>query len=174
MKKTDLIEEFINNHQEIIQYIDSLDEKKFNYVSTGKWTAGQQLEHILLTIIPFPKVLFFKEYLIKKFGYINRTTWNYQSVLKNYLKTTLKAPDRFTPQKEITINQKAAIISDIRQILEQIKESSEDYSEKEFDTLTLPHPLLGKITIREMFYIMSYHPLHHKKQIQEMLKNNID
>ncbi|MGG8496767.1 DinB family protein [Tenacibaculum sp. TC6] len=174
MQKAELIKKFIQNHQEIIQYIDNLDEKKFTYVHNGKWSAGQQLEHILLTIIPFPNILFSKKYLIEKFGYINRETWNYQTVLENYSKTTLKAPDRFLPQEKITINQKSTIISDIKKILEQIKECFEKYSEEELDTLTLPHPLLGKITIREMFYLMLFHPLHHKKQIQEILKNNID
>jgi len=44
----------------------------------------------------------------------------------------------------------------------------ENYTELELDSITIPHPLLGKLTIREMFYVMSYHPLHHKMQIQEI------
>lgn len=171
MQKQGLINEFVKNHQKVIQYIDSLDDIEFSYTNNEKWTAGQQLEHILLTIIPLSKVLFSKEYIISKFGKIDRRTWNYEMVLENYSKTSLNAPEQFLPKNEITINQKLVIISNIEDILEQTKQRFEKYSEKELDTFTLPHPLLGKLTIRELFFLMSYHPLHHQKQIQEMLKN---
>lgn len=33
----------------------------------------------------------------------------------------------------------------------------------ELDKYILPHPLLGKLTIREMMYFTIYHVEHHKK-----------
>lgn len=169
MQKQELIKMFTKNHHEIIRYIDGLDDSKFTYTNNEKWSAGQELEHILLTIAPFPRILFSKAYIIKNFGYINRSTWNYETVLENYSKTTLKAPDKFVPQREVSIKQKSTIIADIKKTLLRITEALEKYSEEELDTLTLPHPLLGKLTIREIFYLMSYHPLHHKNQIQERM-----
>jgi hypothetical protein len=37
--------------------------------------------------------------------------------------------------------------------------------------LILPHPLLGKITIREMLYFTAYHVQHHENIIKRDLKN---
>lgn len=170
MTKQELIKEFVKNHLETIKYIDQLNDSEFNYKRNGKWTAGQQLQHILLTITPFPKALFSKEYLLEKFGKIDRSTWDYKTVLEKYFKTSLKAPEQFLPNNEITFIQKKDIVSQIKKILEDLDNIFNNYSEQELDTFTLPHPLLGKLTIREIFYLMSYHPLHHQKQIEQMLK----
>lgn len=172
MKKQELIADFIKNHEELIRYVDRLDDFEFSYSYNNKWTAGQQLEHVLRTIMPFPKVLPSKEFILEKFGKINRSTWDYKTVLENYSKTSLKAPEQFLPKDDIPIIQKNEIISDIRTILRKTAGLLDTYSEDELDTLTLPHPLLGTLTIREMFYLMSYHPLHHQKQIEKMLEDH--
>lgn len=169
MTKQKLILSFIQNHQETISYINDLDEQQFVYRYNTKWAAGQHLQHILLTIIPFPKVLASKTFILEKFGEINRLTWNYETVLENYFKTNLKAPEKFLPEDKIEPSQKSKIISDIQIELEKIKEALAGYSEEELDTLTLLHPLLGQLTIREMFYLMAYHPLHHQKQIESAI-----
>ncbi len=39
------------------------------------------------------------------------------------------------------------------------------YSEEELDKYILPHPLMGKVTLREMLYFTIYHVQHHEKQI---------
>lgn len=170
MRKQELMNEFVENHLQTIRYIDQLSDLEFNYKLNEKWTAGQQLQHILLTITPFPKALLSKEYLLKKFGKIDRPTWDYKTVLEKYAKTSLKAPEEFLPNNEIRFMQKKDIISQIQKIFEDLDPIFNSYSEQELDLLTLPHPLLGKLTIREIFYLMSYHPLHHQKQIEEMLK----
>ncbi len=171
MTKQELIAAFIMNHQQAVQYIDSLADPAFTYRYDNKWTAGQQLEHILLTITPFPRVLSSKEFILEKFGKIDRPTWDYKTVLENYSGTSLKAPEQFIPQDDVRVNQKDTIISGIQKNIDSIKELLNNYSEEELDTLILPHPLLGKLTIREMFYLMSYHPLHHQKQIGQILEN---
>lgn len=168
MKKQALITLFTNNHQEVIGYVDGLDEARFSYQYLDKWTAGQQLEHILRTIIPFPKVLSSKAFIREKFGTLDRPIWDYETVLRHYAQTSLKAPDAYLPKAAVLYHQKQTIISDIRQNLKEISDLFYDYSEEDLDSLTLPHPLLGKLTIREMFYLMSYHPLHHQQQIERI------
>lgn len=38
--------------------------------------------------------------------------------------------------------------------------------ETRLDTLILPHPLLGKLTLREMLYFTAYHATHHLEAIK--------
>ena len=169
MTKQELIEQFYNNHQEFINYVSSLTDEEFIYSINQKWTAGQQLKHIYLTLIPFPKALASKEFLIQNFGKIDRPTWDYDTVLENYFKTSLQAPERFHPEGLITSDEKNKIISDIQETLIIVQNLLNNYSEEEFDNLILPHPLLGKLTIREMFCLMSYHPTNHLYQIEKIL-----
>lgn len=170
MTKEELLLLFDKNHRKIIEYVCALNDAQFIYSLNNKWTAGQQLNHIYLTLLPFPKILPAKEYLLQKYGKIDRPTWSFETVIQNYYKTSRKAPDQFLPD-EITPDQKNAIAKNIQGILVEIESLLEQYSEEELDTLIIPHPLLGRLTIREMFYLMSYHPLHHLRQIEEYLEN---
>lgn len=174
MTKQELIKTFIHNHEETVYYINALTDAEFVYSLPQKWSAGQQLKHILLTLLPFPKVLSSKSFILEKFGKINRDTWSYETVLENYSKTSLKAPERFLPEKDIAPGQKEEIISEINETLSSTKNLLDAYSEEELDSLVLPHPLLGLLTIREMFYLMSYHPLHHLKQVEQILRSYPD
>lgn len=170
MEKQELLKAFKDNHQKFTQYVAHLDPEKFAYTYQNKWSAGQQLMHVLLTLTPFPKILPSKSYIAEKFGTIGRTTWDYETVLNNYLKTERKAPEQFLPEVVISSDQKEEIVSDIQHHIETITSLLSDYSEAALDTLCIPHPLLGKLTVREMFYLMSYHPLHHLKQVELSLE----
>jgi len=170
MTKQELIQVFIKNHEAAAAYIGSLPHEQLHYTPEGKWSAGQQLQHISLTIEPFPKALASKEYLQQKFGSIGRPTWDYETVLRNYYATSLKAPVQFVPQQELMPGGKEKVMQNIQNDLEQIGLLLNGYSEEELDVLVAPHPLLGKLTLREMFFLMGYHPLHHVKQIRNMLE----
>lgn len=168
MTKQELINAFQTNHSELVDFVNSLTDDQFIYRHNDKWTAGQQLQHIYLTLLPFPKALSSKEYLSHKFGKINRPIWDYDTVIENYLKSTLQAPQTYLPE-QINADQKGKIASDILDLLSSIQQLLIDYSDEELDTLVLPHPLLGNLTLREMFYLMTYHAEHHIKQTKRNL-----
>ncbi len=46
----------------------------------------------------------------------------------------------------------------------------ENWSDKQLNTYLLPHPLIGKLTIKEMLYFVDYHILHHQKAINIALQ----
>lgn len=170
MTKQELIQAFIENHKTAAAYIGSLSDAQLRYAAEGKWSPAQQLQHISLTIAPFPKVLSSKHYLSEKFGTIDRPVWDCETVMEHYFKTSLKAPVQYVPEAELQPVHKDAIMQHIQNDLEKIQLLLNGYSEEEFDALVLPHPLLGKLALREMFCLMGYHPLHHLKQIKDMLE----
>ena len=100
MTKQELIENFDHNHKELIDYIDGLTDQEFAYSYQGKWTAGQQLDHVYLCLKPISQVLSSKDFILQKFGKINRPVVGYDQVIENY-KASLakggKAPDQFVP-----------------------------------------------------------------------------
>lgn len=173
MTKRKLIETFYNNHQEMIDFVNSLTDEQFIYSHDGKWTAGQQFSHVYLTLLPFPKVLSSKDYIVQKFGKINRSTWDYNTVIENYFKTSLQAPQQYLPE-QVSPEQKATITVDIQKVILSIQHLLDQYTDEELDSLVLPHPLLGNLTIREMFYLMTYHATHHLKQTVSNLEERTE
>jgi hypothetical protein len=75
-----------------------------------------------------------------------------------------KAPDRFVPEKFDLLN-KPLLTNKLYDLLLRIGQHFENYTEEELDSLVLPHPLLGRLTIRELFYVMTDHAVHHHKQV---------
>ncbi|MBC7847795.1 MAG: DinB family protein [Flavobacterium sp.] len=169
MTKEELIKTFYDNHQEMIDYVNSMTDEQFTYSNNGKWTAGQQFHHVYLVISLFPKILSSKEFILQKFGKINRPTWNYDTVIENYFKTSRQSPQQFLPEN-ISPLQKTVITIDIQEALQTIQKLLDEYTETELDTLVIPNPLLGNLTIRETFLLMSYHATHHLKQAEKNLE----
>lgn len=171
MTKASLIEQFKNNHEEFIDYIDGLTETEFMSSTNGKWTPGQQLEHVYLCLVPIAKVLPSSSFIKEKFGVLDRTGLDYEMVITNYkaaLSQGGKAPDKFLPAA-VELAQKGSLIDQTNQTLSGICQSLNSYTEAELDTLVLPHPLLGKLSISELFFLMSYHAIHHLDQTKQNL-----
>jgi hypothetical protein len=51
----------------------------------------------------------------------------------------------------------------------RLQKAFESWNEEDLDTIRLPHPLLGKITAREMIYFTLYHAKHHVTATKDRL-----
>ena len=49
-------------------------------------------------------------------------------------------------------------------LFSELVSTTEKWQENDLDRYQLPHPLLGKLTIREMLYFAIYHNLRHASQ----------
>lgn len=172
MTKDQLIDVLIANHNHCAAIICSLPDEHFKYKHNGKWDAGQQLAHLILCLKPISQALSSPEVIRKRFGTLNRIGMDYHQLIAFY-KTGLsnggKAPERFLPPA-IDVDHKDELRGELEALLSAIQAQLGGYSEDDLDLLALPHPFLGLLSIRELFYLMSYHPLHHLEQV----KNNIN
>lgn len=172
MNREQLIERLISNHNEAAAFITSLNEEEFMLVRNNKWTAGQQLSHLILCLQPIGQALQSADYIRGKFGTVNRQLMDYDQVIATY-KTGLqnggKAPERFIPPA-IAAGEGYHLRQELNEVLSTIKNHLQSYSETDMDTLGLPHPFLGLLTIRELLYLMSHHPHHHLEQVKVNLK----
>ena len=53
----------------------------------------------------------------------------------------------------------------------ELGEAVAGWSETDLDSLLLPHPLLGKLTVREMLYFTVYHHSHHLEGVRRRLQS---
>ncbi|MFT3912326.1 MAG: DinB family protein [Ferruginibacter sp.] len=161
------------DHDSFISYINSLTNEAFLFSNQQKWTAGQQLDHIYLSVKPLTLALSLPHFFIRLvFGKSNRQGRSYEDLVKKYqskLENGGKAPGRFIP-KAIAFDQKEKIINALNKTTNILCSKVEKSTEQELDTFILPHPLLGKLTIREMLYFTIYHVGHH----HELTKRNLE
>ncbi len=166
MTKKEIIHQLTIKHSEIADLISSLNDTDFCYSSDSKWTAGQQLDHIILSVSPLAKALLLPRFILKRlFGKANRPSKDYDSLVKKYvskLDAGGKAPTPFIP-KTVESNQKKKLKSKSLKLVTKLCKQVDGFSEQQLDEYILPHPLLGKVTIREMLYFTIYHAEHHQK-----------
>lgn len=173
METKQMLEELTKVYSEFSQYLDSLDGKNFSFTNGSTWTAGQQLDHIVKSVAPintFMKLPNFSKKLL--FGKNNGNSRSSDEVINDYLKKLEnggKAPSAYVP-KEILFSQKEDLISKLNYIIKKLVNSIEKLDEKDLDTFRAPHPLIGKLTIRELVYFSIYHVGHHQKSIKKLIK----
>lgn len=175
MKKQELIQQLKTNHLEFADYLSQLNESDFLYSPNfQKWSAGQQLEHIVKSVSPLTQAFLLPNFMLSLlFGKANRNSKTYSELIEKYhskLSLGGVASARFTPKK-VELNQRKELLAKLTQLIEKLCKQLDGFSEEQLDKLILPHPLLGKITLREMFYFTIYHVQHHHRLIQENLKN---
>ena len=89
---------------------------------------------------------------------------------QNVLHKGGKAGTPYTP-KSVGIHQKQKLIADLTKLIASLVEKINQLSEDDLDQHILPHPLIGKTSIREMLYFTMYHVKHHHEQLGLNFKN---
>lgn len=153
-------------------YIESLSKEQFEETRNGKWSAGQNLDHLIRSIKPLQLAYRLPKFaLLILFGKTNRPSRTYEEVVTKY-KTKLtaggKASGPFIPPF-IGFEKKEALIRKYKHQKQKLIAKVERQAEIDLDTYILPHPLLGKVTLREMLFFTIHHNEHHL----ELLKNRV-
>jgi len=166
LTKPDIQYKLKEGHQKFTEIIASLPDEEFLLSANGKWTAGQQLDHICRSVAALNFGLAVPKFLLSLYvGKANRPTRDYDAVIAKYrlkLEAGGKAVGRFIP-KAVNTGHKTKLIQKLNREVDSMCEKIGRYNEQQLDDYILPHPLMGKLTIREMLYFTIYHVEHHQK-----------
>ena len=156
---------------EVITWISDQEASKFALAVDGKWTTGQQLDHMIKSIKPIAIYINNPRAVMRlTFGVSNRDTRTYADVVKKYnikLGAGGVAPKRFAP-KEYSIDEKRALIDKYSEFSDKLVKRVNRLSEKDLDKFVLPHPLLGKLPLREMMFFTIHHTYHHFNSLKSL------
>lgn len=174
MKKQEIIDLLTKNYSLFVTYINELTSKEFEFAYQEKWTAGQQLAHIVLCVKPLLKVYGMDKAMIaQNFGLSNRQSVTDIALLDSYnekLNGTYKTADRYIPEP-VLINQRQDLTENLTKLIQSLCVNIASFTETELDSLLIPHPLLGNLTLREMLYNAIHHVEHHQEATKNNLKN---
>ena len=175
MNKVDIINKLLTSHQQFIYYLNSLTELEFMQAINEKWTTGQQLMHINLSLTPILKLTGNIE-MIKRmhFGNAENPSRSYKKMLEDYkfqMNKGVKTTAAFEPPL-IDFDERSFWIAQLMTGIIELSKNIVLLEENELDKYLLPHPVLGKLTLREMLYFTDFHCLHHHQQAIRNLKLN--
>lgn len=172
MKKNDLTTELKEKYTAFTDYIGSLSEEEYQYQYENKWSAAQQLDHIVLCVAPLVQVYGMgKAGIEQMFGNVTviRDYETHKAAYLGKLREGGKAPSQYVP---VHPEDREVLIGKLSQQISILCEKVNSFSEEELETLAIPHPLLGKIALKEMLYNAVYHVQHHQQQAMQNLSHH--
>jgi hypothetical protein len=160
------------NAAAFVDFVAQQPEAKFLETPKGKWSVGQNLEHLIRSLAPVNQALLLPGFVLRMlFGKPNRNPRTYQELVDKYnqkLAAGGRASGRFVPPA-ISWSDKNKKIAALNREKDKMITRLVSWSESKLDACLLPHPLLGKLTLREMLFFSVYHIEHHLKLLEERL-----
>ncbi len=173
MKSRDQIElEIHQSFDEVINFIRQQDDSLFDRPKAeGKWSTGQQLDHLIRSVKPLSTGMELPKFLLRfRFGTRNRAERSYDELVAKYqkkLKEGGRASSAFIPP-EVPVEQKEQLLTAYEKEKINLVKVLQKWSETQLSTNVAPHPLLGKCTVRELLYFTIHHNFHHLESIKDI------
>lgn len=174
MQKDQIIEELVKSYTAFCNELNVFTDGEYNKALSGKWDASQHADHLNKSLLPLILALRLPSFLCKLlFGKPNRQSITYDDLKAKYLEKInagSKAVKPFIPSK-YSYESKLRLIKKIKKNTDLLTSLLKRYTESQLDEILLPHPILGKITLREMLYFTVYHAEHHRNSLLKNLEN---
>ena len=157
--------------QELVDWSAGLNEEQFFKSVNEKWSTGEQIEHLrkssqpLVMALRLPKLV-----LTLKVGKPNRPSRTFNEEKAKYilkLEEQKITTTQFYPQLDQEQSKNRLLETYLTTSRKLIKVIGK-WQETELDNYILPHPLLGKLTVREMLFFTIYHTRHHFEIIKQL------
>jgi DinB superfamily len=174
MTKEEIILSAENVFSEFSGTCNKFDDAAFFLKPGPKWSVAENLQHLILSIKMTNLAYRLPLFLVRWIGgKQDREALNFDGLLAAYhtkLSTGATASRRFIP-KPIKINYgKEKLLDNWKKVTEQfIAAVKSNRSEKDLDDYYAKHPLLGRISLRELCYFTIFHTDHHT---QSLIKNS--
>jgi len=149
---------------EAADFAAGLPPEAFAAAPEGKWSAGTQLAHLTMGMRPVRLAMNLPAFVPQLlFGRPKRPSNPAQWVIDTYREALArggKAPDAYEP-KPVPATRQQQTVAEYRREADRFLRAVDRQGEASLDTRQLPHPLIGKITLREMLCFCVYHTRHH-------------
>lgn len=174
MQKTEIQQDLVNQHKELMTFLNGLSDAEIHHQNDGKWSALQNVEHLLKSIqVVNPAVRKPSILLRSAFGKPNRPARTYEELVQRYQDKLqngqAKAPEQYVARETVDLNRKE-IIDQYDHEVGKFLNFVAKVKDRKLDRTLLPHPLLGKILMREVLYFMHYHTEHHFTAIKKSVE----
>ena len=175
MKQPEIIDALAQQQSANDEYWTAFDTAAFFQPIGTSWSPAETVRHLTKSTRPVVKALNTPKLVLRfSFGKSKRPSVSYEELRTRY-RGLLDAGGKagaFGPSSQTETDLVAwreRILSTYARVSEDLRRSIGRWSEKKLDELQLPHPLLGKLTVREMLMFTLYHQRHHIDVVRRRL-----
>lgn len=163
-------------NRELLDWLNQQPAEKYAAGPAGKWTTGQHLVHLTQSVGALHRAVGLPNFFLRwKFGTANRPSRSFEEVVEKYRSrlAAAKAEGReivspFSKNMAATlVENKSAEITDFQKVNSKFLKKIVKYSERDLDVLILPHPAMGRMTLREILMWNAHHVEHHLLILKE-------
>lgn len=150
---------------------DGFSTSEFFFPPGDAWSPADNVRHLLKSNRPVVRALITPKLLLLGFGVGFRPSRPYEEVRERYLARLAAGvtAGRFTPRplasSDQTEERREALMAALDETSEQLVSAISGWREWQLDRFRLPHPALGRLTVREMLFFTLYHNLHHVRNV---------
>jgi len=173
MNKNEVFELLNVKHEQLYDWLKQHENQNWENGPDGKWTTGQHVLHLIQSEKALNKALSMPRFLLKyKFGLCNRAVRNYDEIIEKYNEKLAKVPkgveSPFSKNMIIPkIAEKQNYISQLKMEAEKMIKKYNKWNEKDLEKYIVPHPLLGRMPLKEIVMWNAYHTETHLKILNE-------
>ena len=169
--KIDLINALKDANERVTKWFTSIPAEDFFTRDEEVWSASDNMDHLIKSHKPISKALKLPKFTLQAvFGKPEKPSMTYEELCQIYRNAIAKGgqafgrylPDQQTPAD--TEKAKSDLLNQFSKASAELVSVAEKWNESELDEYLLPHPLIGKLTIREMLFFTIYHNLRHASQ----------
>ena len=159
---------------DFIRETETIDASDFFHQPADKWSIAQNVDHLIISANKTRLAYIFPKFIIRMYtGQPNRPSRSYEDLVTRYkqkLQSGGKASGVFIPKPIPPVKGKEALLKKFTDSMNRlIYAVSKNWNDVQLDQYLAPHPLLGKLTLRELCYFTVYHTYHHLNIIKERL-----
>ena len=163
-----LIPELKDSNQRVVAWFTNIPTAAFFAREGDAWSASENLDHLIRSHKPIALALKLPRLTLKAmFGSADQPSRSYEAICDVYraklaegaVATGKYIPDRHIPDEPESA--KSDVLAQFSKVSANLVSVAERWSDIDLDEYLLPHPLIGKLTIREMLYFTIYHNVRH-------------
>lgn len=160
---------------EVAAFFGGLSDDELLLRVGDAWNPAEHLAHLCTSVSAVARGLGVPRLLLRlRFGRARTPSRSYAEVREAY-RTRLGAgggaTGAFVPAREEgeAGERRAALLARWARVNARLRGALKHWSERDLDRIVLPHPLLGKLTTREMLFFTLYHDRHHVEAARKRL-----
>jgi hypothetical protein len=178
--KDGLLAELRRLHEASSLFWEAFSTEEFFAPVGGGWSPAGNVRHLNKSIGPVARALRLPRVALwVLFGRALRPSRTFAGLRDDYLALLKQGggAGTFAPEPPGELGNDARrrveLMAKREDFSQQLWAAIESWREQDLDRYRLPHPLLGKLTLREMLFFTLYHNYHHVRNVAARLKSEV-